>query len=217
MEQSKTLAHEVVQRLSLYLNYLKTLPENGPANITAEKLGEAVDVAGCQVVSDLQNVGAENHPKIGYITEYLLADIERTLGYDNVDRAILVGVGHLGKAILSYPGFANYGLHILAAFDTDPAVIGTQVNNIPVHDVAEMAAVCGDLGVHIGIITAPAKFAQSIADQMVDCDIRGIWNFAPTHLKVPDTVLVENENIADSLVILSQRLADQIVTKELEQ
>lgn len=204
-------SHDIVKRLAVYLNYLKTRPENGPANITPEKLGEAVGVASGQIIADLIPVGTECHPKIGYITEYLIADIEHALGYDNVDRAILVGAGHLGKAVLSYKGFNHYGLHIVAAFDTNPNLIGTEVNGIPVYGMEQMTQICEDFGVHIGIITAPADFAQGIADQMIACNIRGIWNFAPTYLKVPENILVENENIADSLVVLSRRLADVIV------
>lgn len=215
MTTPQILEHDVIKRLSVYLNFLKTLPANGPANITAGKLGQEVGVASSQVVADISHVGTENHPKIGYITEYLIADIEHTLGYDNVDRAILVGVGHLGKAILSYPGFANYGLDIVAAFDIDPELISTEINGKQIFDIQDMQKVCEDLGAHIGIITAPAQFAQIVANTMVECNIRGIWNFAPTYLNVPENVLVENENIADSLVILSHRLADDIVMKEI--
>lgn len=216
MTTTQGLDHDVIKRLTVYLTFLKDLPAEGPDNITPEKLGEGVGVAPRQIVSDVALINAKSHPKIGYIIEYLTADIERALGYDSVDKAILVGVGHLGKALLAYPGFSNYGMEIVAAFDVDPSLVGTEVNGKQVYDVQQMAEICETTGAHIGIITAPAPFAQIIANTMVECHIRGIWNFAPTYLSVPETVLVENENIADSLAVLSHRLSDQIVMAEIE-
>lgn len=215
MAKQNAISHDVMKRLSMYLTHLKLRPTNGPANVTAEQLGKSVGLAAAQINADISQVGTENHPKIGYITEYLISDIEKALGYDNVDRAILVGVGHLGQALLSYQGFNHYGLDIVAAFDTNPELIGTEINGKKIFDAKQMKEICQDLGVRIGIITAPAKCAQSIAEEMVECNMLAIWNFAPTFLQVPEGILVENENIADSLVVLSRRLADKLILQEM--
>ena len=148
-------------------------------------------------------------PKIGYQREALIDDIEQFLGYDNTTDAVLIGAGKLGQALMGYKGFDEYGLNILAAFDIAPKIKKTEEDK-PVYNLTELAKFCRTHKVLMGIITVPAEGAQNVADQLIAGGIKAIWNFAPTHLDVPANILVQNENMATSLAVLSVHLQAQI-------
>jgi len=135
------------------------------------------------------------------------------LGYDNTTDAILVGAGKLGQALLGYSGFEAYGLNILAAFDAKPFASKTQEGK-PVYPIDQLESFCRGNKVLMGIITVPAPYAQEVCDQLVACGIKAIWNFAPIHLDVPSNILVQNENMATSLAVLSMHLQAQIKEKK---
>jgi redox-sensing transcriptional repressor len=167
-----------------------------------------------QVRKDLAAVSnSGGKPKTGYVAKELISDLEEFLGYNSVDEAILVGVGHLGKALLSYQGFENCGLNILMGFDKDEAIIGTNVCGKQILPLDKLKDLCWRMSVNVGIITVPAKEAQMICDMLVEAGIRAIWNFAPVHLHVPDYVLVQNENLAASLAVLSKNLTESLKEK----
>jgi len=112
--------------------------------------------------------------------------------------------------LLSYGGFANYGLEIVAGFDTDTSKIGQIINGKPVYNLAEIKEVVAKSSIKMGIITVPQEYAQNVADVMTDAGIRGLWNFAPTHINVPENVVIKNEDLASSLAILSNELRKMI-------
>jgi redox-sensing transcriptional repressor len=143
----------------------------------------------------------------------LIDDIEQFLGYDNTNHAVLVGAGKLGLALLEYTGFDAYGLQILAAFDVSPSVERT-VSGKPVMEMDKLESFCRANKICMGIITVPAPYAQQVCDQLIHSGIRAIWNFAPTHLDVPDHILVQNENMATSLAVLSMHLQAQMKEKK---
>ena len=116
-----------------------------------------------------------------------------------------MGVGRLGRALISYKGFDRYGLKIVVAFDEDDSIAGMSIGETPVFPVSKLTDLCRRLGVHIGIVTVPAPFAQSVCDMLIDAGILAIWNFAPVHLNVPEEIIVQNENMAASLAVLSKR------------
>ena len=158
---------------------------------------------------DLAMVSDGGRPKIGYQREALIDDIEQFLGYDNTTDAVLIGAGKLGQALMGYKGFDEYGLNILAAFDIHPKIKKTEEGK-PVYNISELSKFCRTHKVLMGIITVPAEGAQSVADQLIAGGIKAIWNFAPTHLDVPPNILVQNENMATSLAVLSVHLQAQI-------
>ena len=121
---------------------------------------------------------------------------------------MLVGVGNIGKALLSYSGFSDYGLKIVAAFDTDSRLMGSYINGKPIYSVSELERVCKEENASLGIIAVPVAYAQIICDKLVFSGIKAIWNFAPAILKKPEGVLIENENLASSLAILSRHLGE---------
>jgi len=206
----KPISKQTLQRLPMYLNYLKSIPKDQAANISSTTIADALKLNHVQVRKDLALVSSGGRPKIGYITENLIYDLEQFLGYDDVDSAIIVGAGNLGRALLSYEGFSKYGLDIVAAFDIDDTIIGTTIKGKKVLSADKLRDLCKRMKIRIGIITVPASEAQDLCNQMVESGILVIWNFAPVHLRVPADVLVQNENMAFSLAILSKHLTERL-------
>ncbi len=212
----KDISKSTVKRLPVYLSYLKNMPENSPVHISATALAAALGMGEVQVRKDLALISDGGRPKIGYLRTGLIRDIEDFLGYDNTNNAVLVGAGKLGRALLGYGGFAEYGLNIVAAFDSDDALIGTSKSGKPIMHMSRLDEFCKQHKIRIGIITVPSEYAQGVCDRLITNGIQAIWNFAPMHLDVPDNILVQTENMAASLALLSKHLSEQ-VGKEKEQ
>ena len=213
MEQKK-ISKSVLKRLPGYLAYLKNMPESAPQYISATALANALGMGEVQVRKDLAMVSDGGRPKIGYLRESLIEDIEQFLGYDNTTDAVLIGAGKLGRALMAYKGFDEYGLNILAAFDARPKLERTDEGK-PIYHISELAKFCRTHKVLMGIITVPAEAAQEVADQLIAGGIKAIWNFAPIHLDVPVGTLVQNENMATSLAVLSVHLQAQIKEEKM--
>lgn len=215
---TKEISKSTLKRLPVYLAHLKGLPEDGPAHISATALAAALSMGEVQVRKDLALVSNGGRPKIGYLREGLIRDIEDFLGYANTNDAVLVGAGKLGRALLSYSGFAEYGLNIVAAFDSDDALVGTSKSGKPIMHMSRLEEFCRKHKIRIGIITVPGDYAQSVCDTLIESGIQAVWNFAPKHLDVPDGILVQSENMAASLAVLSKHLSDRLEKeKELRQ
>ena len=211
--ERKEISKSVLKRLPVYLSYLKALPEGTAIYISATALANALGMGEVQVRKDLAMVSNGGRPKIGYLRESLMEDISQFLGYDNTTDAILVGAGKLGQALLGYSGFDAYGLNILAAFDVKPSVGQTEEGK-PILPMEMLEKFCRINKVLMGIITVPAEQAQQVCDKMIACGIKAIWTFAPVHLDVPPNILVQNENMATSLAVLSMHLQAQIKEKK---
>lgn len=207
--ERKEISKSVLKRLPGYLSYLKSIPDTASPYISATSLANALGMGEVQVRKDLAMVSNGGRPKIGYLRESLVEDISQFLGYDNTTDAVLIGAGKLGQALCGYSGFAEYGLNILAAFDAEPAIERTK-EGTPVYHMDRLQSFCKTNKVLMGIITVPAKHAQSVCDQLIECGVKAVWNFAPTHLDVPANILVQNENMATSLAVLSMHLQAQI-------
>ncbi len=207
---NESISKQTLRRLPVYLHYLKSLPEH-PCNISATAIAQGLGLNDVQVRKDLAAVSCGGRPKVGYVCEELIADIECFLGFDDADSAVIVGAGNLGRALLSYGGFEKYRLNILAAFDVDDAMIGRTYAGKRILPLERLGNLCGRLNVGIGIITVPAQAAQEVCDILVASGVGAIWNFAPTHLRVPSHVLVQNENMAASLAVLSKHLSVKLL------
>lgn len=211
--ERKEISKAVLKRLPGYLSYLKSTQEGASPYISATALANALNMGEVQVRKDLAMVSDGGRPKIGYLRSGLIDDIEQFLGYDNTTDAVLIGAGKLGQALLGYSGFDAYGLNILAAFDAKPVLERTEEGK-PIFHISHLESFCKMNKVLMGIITVPAEHAQSVCDQLIRCGIKAVWNFAPTHLDVPDHILVQNENMATSLAVLSMHLQAQIKEKK---
>ncbi len=204
----KEISKSVLKRLPNYLAYLKSLPAGSSVNISATALANALNMGEVQVRKDLAMVSSGGRPKVGYLRESLIEDIEQFLGYNNTTDAVLIGAGKLGRALLGYKGFADYGLNIVAAFDVQPT--GATESGKPVLPLSELERFCRENKILMGILTVPADSAQQVADLLIAGGIKAIWSFASPRLEVPGNILVQYENMATSLAVLSMHLAAQI-------
>ncbi len=204
-----TISPTTLRRLPIYRHYLLTVRDK-QKNVSASMIAAHFGLNDVQVRKDLGTVSGMGRPKTGYDTEQLLLRIEECLGCGRTMDAILVGAGKLGGALLSYSGFSDYGLNILAAFDAAPALAGASIGGKPVYAASQMEAFCFEKGIRLGIITVPMEAAQGVCDRLCACGVKAIWNFAPTLLRAAEGVLVENENLASSLAILSKHLRAEL-------
>lgn len=214
MVQRNEISKSVLKRLPGYLAYLKNLPEDAPPHISATALANALGMGEVQVRKDLALVSDGGRPKIGYLRESLVEDIEQFLGYDNTTDAVLVGAGKLGRALLGYRGFDEYGLNILAAFDADASKEGVDESGKPILPIDKLHSFCRNNKVLMGIITVPSAKAQEVCDLLIANGVKAIWNFAPAHLEVPGNILVQTENMATSLAVLSIHLQAHMKPKK---
>ncbi len=210
MNKKSTLSRQTLKRLPVYMSYLRTLDDNEVEYVSSSFVADALDMNDVQVRKDLAAVcKTPGTPKKGFVVRDLIEGISDFLGYGEENDAILVGAGNLGMALMSYRGFDNYGIKIAAAFDTRPELI----DNKKVFDISRLPEICKKLNVKIGVITVPVDSAQQVCDMLVESGILAIWNFAPTHIKAPEEILVQNENMASSLALLSNHLRIKMALK----
>jgi redox-sensing transcriptional repressor len=195
-----------VKRLPAYLQMLRVLQGEGNEYVSGTVLATTHSLEPVIVRKDLALTGAVGIPRRGFRVPDLIAAIERFLGWDNQTKALLVGVGNLGTALLGYQGFEHLGIRIAGAFDRDPQKVGTWVQGRHVQAMARLTPFARRLGITLGVLTVPADAAQETADLMIRAGIRGIWNFSALKLQVPEEVVVQKEDLAEGLAVLSHRL-----------
>ena len=205
--QTQKASRKLLERLPVYLNYLKSLPEE-TNNVSATSIALALGLGHVQVRKDLAKVSDEGRRRTGRSREKLIRDIEEYLDYATTTGTVLVGAGKLGRALLDYEGFDELGLNVMAAFDRNPVGKQTEQGK-PIYPMGRLELFCKCYDVRIGIIAVPAESAQEVCDQLVACGVKAIWNFAPVHLRVPDYVVVQSENLAASLAALCMQLKEK--------
>ena len=207
MNRYKNLSRQALRRLPVYMSYLKSIDANENEYISSAAVAKALDLNDVQVRKDLAAVcKSAGTPKKGFVIRDLIRGISDYLGYENSNVAVLIGAGKLGMALMSYKGFDNYGIKIVAAFDSRSEAVDNKI----IYDMSRLKEICSLHKVKIGIITVPDASAQTVCDALVDSGIMAIWNFAPIHLKAPDDILVQNENMASSLALLSNHLREKM-------
>ncbi len=201
------ISQNTLKRIPFYLDYLKKMKAQGEVYLSSTAIAKSLELNDVQVRKDLALISRTGgKPKVGYEIDELLTDISLFLGMKNNNKSVLIGVGSLGTALLNYQGFAEYGLEIVAAFDKNPDKINQKVGRYTIKSLAELPSFCKKHEIHVGIITVPAVHAQEACDNLVRSGVKAIWNFAPTKLNVNKDIIVQNENMASSLVILSRHL-----------
>ncbi len=209
MKNLKPISIQTLKRLPDYLHYLQTINNKEVTSISATMIANSLKLNEVQVRKDLAAVSmTSGKPRTGFNINELIKGIESRLGYDSKDEAVLVGVGKLGQALLSYPGFQTYGLNIVAGFDSNPNLHHVTIEGKLILPMEKFVNLCQRMKIHIGIITVPADQAQSVCDLMLAGGIIAIWNFAPVNLKVPNGIFLKNENMSASLAMISQFLAE---------
>ena len=194
-----------LQRMPVYLNYLKG-KTCGTKYVSSGHIAEALGLGEVLVRKDLAFTSAVGRPRVGYVTEELIAAIEDVLCYNGRRHAVIVGYGALGKAILGYGGFGYYGIEIVAAFDSDSAKVGQCSSGKPVYHISDAVREIPRLNASLAIICVPAQAAQEVADLLIESGVKAILNFAPANLKTPDGVEVRQIDVAANLAILSSSI-----------
>lgn len=190
-QKSERIPRATIRRLAVYVQVLETMERSGLEVISSGPLAKACDVNASQVRKDLAYFGEFGVRGVGYHVASLIAAIKASLGVDRQWKAVLVGVGNLGRALLHYGEFKTRGFHIVGAFDCDPFKIGEQVYGLEVTCTSNLKTAMIAENVEIGMITTPPERAQRAADHLIDAGIKGILNFAPARISVPDGVFVE--------------------------
>ena len=199
----KNISMAVIRRLRKYYRYLGDLLDNDVQRISSKELSEIIGFTASQIRQDLNNFGGFGQQGYGYNIEALHAEIGKILGLDRPYNAILIGAGNLGQAIANYSGFRKAGFEIKGLFDANPKIIGLKIRDFEILDSDRIEDFVKDNKIDIGILCVPKNGAQELADRLVACGVKGLWNFAAMDLKVPDDIIVENVNLTESLFTLS--------------
>lgn len=203
----QTFPLPTIRRYPLYLRAIRGMIAAGELNISSAVIAEKLGLDAVLTRKDLAMVGVPGRPRLGYPAKELEEAINRALGWDDDSDAILVGVGSLGNALLGYPGFEEQNLRIVAAFDSNPKKVGTSAHGVKIRHMDDLAQMVKQFNIKIGILTVPTPAAQECSTLMVKAGIKGIWNFAPIQLEVPNDVIVQSVDLAQSLAVLSHSIA----------
>lgn len=209
-EEKNLIPIPTVKRLPSYLRLLRQAKEEGERFISATKLASELSLKPIQVRKDIASTGIEGRPRVGFELDELISRINHVLGWDNAAEALIVGAGNLGSALASYGGFEAYGLKISAIFDKDIRKIGTRTGHLTVLPLEKINQYIAENRISIAVIAVPASQAQAVADMLVKCGIRGIWNFAPVNLKLPEDVVMQRTDLATSFAVLSIKLRKKL-------
>jgi len=203
-----------VKRFPSYLRILNQEAEKGVKHISATTLATELGLKPIQVRKDISSTGIEGKPKIGFDIGDLIDSLNNALGWDSANRAVIIGAGNLGCALANYGGFEAYGLSIAGIFDNDSSKIGKSAGPFTIGSMEEADAFIRENKIIVAVITVPAACAQSVADKLVDLGIRGIWNFAPKELRVPEYVALQRTDLATSLAVLSVKLSRRLHSED---
>lgn len=202
----KGISLAVIKRLPRYYRYLGELIEKDIVRISSKELSERMQVTASQIRQDLNNFGGFGQQGYGYNVEYLYSEIGKILGLDRTYHIIIVGAGNLGQALANYSDFKRRGFVVQGIFDIDKRLEGIRIHGTEIRMMDKLEAFMMEHTVHIAAITIPKAKAPSVAADLARWGVKAIWNFAPTDLKLPNDILVENVHLAESLMRLSYSL-----------
>lgn len=208
MNESKVLKKSLLERLVRYCHFMqdKVLDEK-ITTVSSAQVAAYAELDESQVRKDLAAIGVRGTPRVGYRADDVVSTIRDRLGFDESYKAVLVGAGRLGGAIISYPGFAKYGLHIVAVVDSDPRKTGSMISGLVVQPMHRLGQIVRREQIELGILTVPRASAQATADRLIDLEIKALWNFAPIWISVPDDVHVRHEHLSVGLADLAYHLS----------
>ena len=202
MEKKKNVSMAVIKRMPKYYRYLGELVKNDVDRISSKELGEKIGFTASQIRQDLNNFGDFGQQGYGYNVKELHNQIGAILGVGKEYNAVLIGAGNIGQAIANYSRFTDIGLGITAIFDANPKLVGMRIRDVEIKDIDELKGYLEENHIDMGILCVPRINAQKVCDVLVNGGVRGIWNFAPIDLHVPETVKVENVHLSESILTL---------------
>jgi redox-sensing transcriptional repressor len=209
LKEHIVISKATIDRLPLYFRTLRQIQQEGTEIISSEELGRRIGVTPEQIRKDLASFGEFGKKGVGYFVRELIRNIGEILGLHRNWNIAIVGVGHLGWALANYRNFASLGFNLAAVFDIDPAKIGQVIGGVEIAALDRLEDIVRERNIHIGIITVPAQNAQDVADRLVTAGVRGIWNFAPIKLNVPENVRLVSEDLSVGLSSISYYLSRQ--------
>lgn len=190
-----------------YLRFLSELTAKKPVHtVTSAQIAEALEIDATQVRKDFSAIGLQGMGRVGFDVDQVSHAIKKALGFDKKYEAVLVGTGHLGSALLAYSGFARHGLYIVAAFDNSDRRIGSKMAGCSIKSMRALTPFIKTHKIRLAILTTPAEVSQKLTDRLVSAGIKAIWNFTPSRLTVPKSVLVRNEHISIGLSVIAYHL-----------
>lgn len=207
MKDHIVISKATIDRLPLYFRTLRQIQQEGIEIISSEELGRRIGVTPEQIRKDLASFGEFGKKGVGYFVRELIRNIGEILGLHRNWNIAIVGVGHLGWALANYRNFASLGFNLAAIFDVDPAKIGQIIGGVEISDINRVEEITKEKNIHIGVITVPAAYAQEVADKLVAAGVRGIWNFAPVKLNVPENIRLVSEDLSVGLSSISYYLS----------
>ncbi|MDU2688432.1 MAG: redox-sensing transcriptional repressor Rex [Paeniclostridium sordellii] len=200
---NRNISMAVIRRLPKYHRYLGDLLDKDIQRISSKELSDIIGFTASQIRQDLNNFGGFGQQGYGYNVEELYNEIGKILGLSRTYNSIIIGAGNLGQAIANYAGFTKAGFKIKALFDANPRMIGLKIRDFEILDSESIEEFVSENNIDIAILCIPKNGAQDVVDRLVKVGIKGIWNFAPLDLEVPNDVIVENVNLTESLFTLS--------------
>ncbi|MDR1623779.1 MAG: redox-sensing transcriptional repressor Rex [Tannerellaceae bacterium] len=206
IKQIWKIPEPTLRRLPWYLAYVKLLKGKGEAYVSSTQIAKEINVDASQVAKDISFVNITGKTRVGYDINTLVAVLDDFLGFTVQHKAFLFGVGSLGAALLQDSGLSQYGLDIIAGFDTRSELAGTSIKGIPVFHISEFPARQRELNATIGVITVPVDQAQAVTDHIIAEGIRALWNFTPFRIRVPRHVVVQNTSMYAHLAVMFNRL-----------
>jgi len=214
--EDRQISKAVIKRLPRYYRYLGEILSNGAERISSGELSSKMQVTASQIRQDLNNFGGFGQQGYGYNVKYLHDEIGKILGVNKAHPMIIIGGGNFGHALANYADFEKDGFVTKAIFDIRREMIGTSIRGIPVMMMNHLEEFLAKEDIEIAVLTLPKSKVREVADRLVKCNIKAIWNFAHLDLDVPDDVVVENVHLADSLMQLSYRISNYDQEKENE-
>lgn len=195
-----------LRRLPWYLSNVKLLKQRGEHYVSSTQISKEINIDASQIAKDLSYVNVVGRTRVGYEVDALIAVLEDFLGFTEIHKAFLFGVGSLGGALLQDSGLQHFGLEIVAAFDVNPALVGTHLNGIPIYHSDDFRTKMQEYDVQIGVLTVPIEIAQRITDTMIEGGIKAVWNFTPFRIRVPENIVVQNTSLYAHLAVMFNRL-----------
>ena len=205
-KEADKVPEPTLRRLPWYLSNIKLMKEKGEQYVSSTQISKEINIDASQIAKDLSYVNISGRTRVGYNIDALIDVLESFLGFTNMHKAFLFGVGSLGAALLRDSGLHHFGLEIVAAFDVNPELVGKDLNGIPIFHSDDFEAKMKEYDVNIGVLTVPINIAQEITDKMVDGGIKAVWNFTPFRIRVPENIVVQNTSLYAHLAVMFNRL-----------
>lgn len=205
-KEADKVPEPTLRRLPWYLYNIKLMKEKGEQYVSSTQISKEINIDASQIAKDLSYVNISGRTRVGYNIDALIEVLESFLGFTNMHKAFLFGVGSLGAALLRDSGLHHFGLEIVAAFDVNPELVGKDLNGIPIYHSDDFEAKMKEYDVNIGVLTVPINIAQEITDKMVDGGIKAVWNFTPFRIRVPENIVVQNTSLYAHLAVMFNRL-----------